>query len=327
MILVTGGAGFIGSNLVRALNARGEDDILVVDDLSDSSKIRNLRDCRFTDYLDKTELLELVRKRGIVKPAVICHQGACSDTMESDGRYMMEVNFSYSKALLHYALESAVPFIYASSASVYGSGSVFREDPAVESALNVYAFSKLAFDRYVRRAIVQADSQVVGLRYFNVYGPGETHKGRMASVAFHFYEQYRDNQRMRLFVGSGGYADGAQERDFVWVEDAAAVNLHFMDHPDVSGIFNVGTGRSRSFNDVALAVIRTRDKTDSTLGAAVDAGKIEYTAFPEGLRERYQSYTCADIGALRGAGYTDSFLDVEEGVGEYVRRLMSDDGV
>jgi ADP-L-glycero-D-manno-heptose 6-epimerase len=325
VIIVTGGAGFIGSNLVRALNARGEDDILVVDDLSDSSKIRNLRDCRFADYLDKSELLDLVRKRGIPKPALIYHQGACSDTMESDGRYMMELNFSYSKELLDYAQEGAVPFIYASSASVYGSGRVFREDPAVESALNVYAFSKLVFDRYVRRAIVRAGSQVVGLRYFNVYGPGEQHKGRMASVALHFFEQYRDTGRMRLFVGSDGYADGAQERDFVWVEDVAAVNLHFMEHPDVSGIFNVGTGRSRSFNDVALAVIRARDGSTSTLASAVDAGKIAYVPFPDGLRDRYQSYTCADIGALRTAGYTDSFVDVAEGVGEYAGRLMSDD--
>lgn len=325
MIVVTGGAGFIGSNLVRCLNERGEDDILVVDDLSDSSKIRNLRRCRFSDYLDKAEFLELARKRRLPKPAVVYHQGACSDTMERDGHYMMDVNFSYSKELLHYSLEGSIPFIYASSASVYGSGPVFREEPSAEDALNVYAFSKLLFDRYVRQAITRTNSQVVGLRYFNVYGPGERHKGRMASVAYHFFEQYQQSGRMQLFVGSGEYSNGEQERDFVWVGDVVAVNLYFMEHPDVSGIFNVGSGGSRSFNDVALAVIKARDGTECTLARAVDAGKIVYIPFPDGLRERYQSYTRADIGALRGAGYADSFLDVEDGVREYVNTLMIDD--
>jgi ADP-L-glycero-D-manno-heptose 6-epimerase len=327
MIVVTGGAGFIGSDLVRSLNERGLDELVVVDDLSDSSKIRNLRDCRVADYLDKSEFLRAAREGIFPKPEAILHQGACSDTMESDGRYMMEVNYAYSKALLHYSIEREIPFIYASSASVYGAGSTFVEAAANESALNVYAFSKLLFDRYVRRIMTKASSQIVGLRYFNVYGPGERHKGRMASVAHHFNEQYRRDGQVRLFVGSGGYGDGAQERDFVWVGDVAAVNLHFMDHPDVSGVFNVGTGRSRSFNDVALAVINARDASGLTLEQALAAGKITYIPFPEGLRDKYQSYTCADIAALRNAGYTGSFVDVEEGVLEYVRHLTADDGV
>lgn len=327
MIVVTGGAGFIGSNLVRALNGRGEDDIVVVDDLSDSSKIHNLRDCRIADYLDKDEYLELVESGRAVKPAVIFHQGACSDTMEADGRFMMDANYRYSRVLLHYSIEHGFPFIYASSASVYGSGRTFIEEPSSESALNVYAFSKLMFDRYVRRHMSDAPRQVVGLRYFNVYGPGESHKGRMASVAYHFGRQYRDDGQIRLFVGSGGYGDGEQERDFVRVEDAAAVNLHFMDHPDVSGLFNVGTGRSRSFNEVALAVINARETRPYTLAGAREAGKISYIPFPDGLREKYQSYTCADLSALRSAGYSEEFVDVEDGVGDYVRRVLGDDGV
>jgi len=327
MIVVTGGAGFIGSNVVRSLNERGRDDLVVVDDLSDSSKIRNLGDCRVADYLDKSEFLQTVREGGFPKPEVILHQGACSDTMERDGRYMMEVNYAYSKVLLHHCVEREIPFIYASSASVYGAGATFVEAAANESALNVYAFSKLLFDRYARQFMTKASSQIVGLRYFNVYGPREGHKGRMASVACHFNEQYRRDGQVRLFVGSDGYGDGAQERDFVWVGDVAAVNLHFMDHPDVSGVFNVGTGRSRSFNDVALAVINARDASRLTLEQALAAGKIIYIPFPEGLREKYQSYTCADIAALRDAGYTASFLDVEEGVLEYLEQLTADDGV
>jgi ADP-L-glycero-D-manno-heptose 6-epimerase len=325
VIVVTGGAGFIGSNLVRSLNDRGEDDIVVVDDLSNSVKIRNLRDCRFADYVDMDDFQ--AEKHGLDGPRAVFHQGACSNTMEPDGRYMMKVNYDYSKDLMHYCLERDVPFIYASSASVYGAGTVFAEHPSNESALNVYAFSKLLFDRYARRFIPGAASQIVGLRYFNVYGPGESHKSGMASVAWHFSSQYRDRGQVRLFEGSAGYGNGEQERDFVWVKDVADVNLHFLDHPDVSGVFNVGTGVSRSFNDVALAVINAHEDADFTLAQALDAGKVEYIPFPEGLREKYQSYTRADTGALRSAGYDAPFLDVEEGVGEYISRLMADDGV
>ncbi len=324
MIVVTGGAGFIGSNLVRALNQRGEDDVLVVDDLSDSAKIRNLQGCRFADYLDKDEFLEQVQKRRLTRPDAALHQGACSDTMEHDGRFMMQTNYACSRALLHYCLEEAIPFIYASSASVYGAGRRFAEDPANEDALNVYAFSKLHFDNYVRRHMAGAGSQIVGLRYFNVYGPGEEHKGRMASVAYHFHNQLRDTGQVRLFVGSDGYADGAQERDFVWVGDVADVNLHFLDHPDVSGLFNVGTGTSRSFNDMALAVLNAGRDAPVTLAGALEAGRITYIPFPDGLRDKYQSYTCADLGTLRHAGYEQSFTSLEQGVSEYIKHLTGD---
>jgi len=322
VIVVTGGAGFIGSSLVRALNARGEDDILVVDDLSNAAKIDNLQGCRFADYLDKQELLDRVHDRALARPDAVLHQGACSDTMEQDGRFMMETNYAYSKSLLHYCLAGRIPFIYASSASVYGAGRIFSERPANERALNVYALSKLQLDHYVRRHLAAAASQVVGLRYFNVYGPGEAHKAAMASVAFHFHNQYRACGRVRLFEGSGGYGDGAQERDFVWVGDVAAVNLHFLDHPDVSGIFNVGTGASRSFNDMALAVINAHEPAPLTLSDALADGKIEYIPFPDGLRDRYQSYTRADLTTLRGAGYGAEFKTIEEGVSEYIKYLI-----
>jgi len=324
VIVVTGGAGFIGSNLVRGLNERGEDDILVVDDLTDSAKIGNLSGCRFADYLDKDDFLARVEQRELPAPRIIFHQGACSDTMEADGKYMMRVNYEYSKALLHYAMDKGIPFIYASSASVYGAGPVFTEHPANEDALNAYAFSKLQFDRYVRRVLPEAASQIVGLRYFNVYGPREAHKGRMASVARLFYHQYRSDGRIRLFLGSGGYGDGEQERDFVWVGDTVAVNLHFMDHPDVSGLFNVGTGTSRPFNDVALAVINASETAPVSLERARDDAKITYIPFPEGLRDKYQSYTRADIDALRNAGYEQPFTSIEEGIGEYTKHLTGD---
>lgn len=322
MIVVTGGAGFIGSYLIHRLNQEGFEDILVVDDLTDSEKVLNIRSSRIADYMDKDEFLAYVKEGRISRPEVIFHQGACSNTMETDGKYMMSVNYSYSKSLLDYALKERVPFIYASSASVYGEGRLFTENPENEAALNVYAYSKLQFDNYVRRWMDRGvASQIIGLRYFNVYGPGESHKGNMASVVYHFYNQYNETGRVRLFEGSGGYDSGEQERDFVWVGDIADVNLFFMQHNDLSGIFNVGTGTSRTFNDVALSIINTIEEQALTLGQAVSAGKVSYIPFPENLVGKYQSYTCGDIRELKKA-YTDStFLSVEEGVKEYVKWL------
>ena len=322
-MIVTGGAGFIGANLVKALNARGETDVVVVDNLERADKFANLADCEIADYLDKRRFLELVADgRYDRKVDAVLHQGACSDTMETDGRYMMENNYRYSLALLDWCQARGVPFLYASSASVYGAGTVFRESREHERPLNVYGYSKFLFDQVVRRRLASAKSQVAGFRYFNVYGPRESHKGRMASVAFHFFNQYRAEGRVRLFEGSDGYAAGEQVRDFVSVDDVVKVNLHFLDHPALCGVFNVGTGRGETFNAVAAATInavrRGRGEAALPLAELRAAGAIEYIPFPPQLVGKYQSYTQADVGALRKAGYTAPFLAVDEGVGRYV---------
>ncbi len=325
MIVVTGGAGFIGSNIVRGLNARGLDNVLVVDDLSDGSKIRNIESCQIEEYMDKDEFLERVNKGAeFGGPSAIYHQGACSDTMENDGRYIMETNYEYSKSLFRYCGEHNIPFIYASSASVYGGGDTFREGHQYEQALNAYAYSKLLFDRYVRKHRDLSQSQVVGLRYFNVYGKGEEHKGRMASVAYHFFNQYHDQGFVNLFAGSGGYADGEQLRDFVWVDDVVDVNLHFLEHPEDGGIFNVGTGSAQSFNDVAATVLNTLEDQSKTTAQWVAENKIRYIPFPDALVGKYQSYTQADLTELTMTGdYKKNFASVEEGVKAYIEELQT----
>lgn len=317
MIVVTGGCGFIGSNLVYGLNARGVDDIIVVDDLSDGDKFVNILDCKIADYRDYRLFREELEDGRYKEMNAVFHQGACSDTMQTDGQYMLSVNYDYSKSLLHHCMDNNIPFIYASSASVYGSGGTFKEEPKNEGALNVYAYSKLLFDRYVR-AISEFDSQVVGLRYFNVYGPREQHKGRMASVAFHFYNQMMEYNCVKLFKGSGGYEDGEQRRDFIWVGDVVDVNLFFLDNPDVSGLFNVGTGRAQSFNDMAQAVISSSSAGERELSELVRSGTIQYIPFPEKLVDKYQSYTQADISALRSVGYDKEFTPLASGVRQYV---------
>ena len=327
-VIVTGAAGFIGSNIVQALNARGETDVIAVDNLERADKVANLADCEIADYLDKRDFLERVTAgRFDAKVAAVLHQGACSDTMETDGRYMMENNYRYSLALLDWCQARRVPFIYASSASVYGAGRVFREDREHERPLNVYGYSKFLFDQVVRRRLADAKSQVAGFRYFNVYGPREAHKGRMASVAFHFFNQYRAEGRVRLFEGSAGYGPGEQVRDFVSVEDVVKVNLHFLDHPRLSGVFNVGTGRGETFNEVARATVNavraSAGERPLTLDQLRAAGAIEYIPFPAQLLGKYQSYTQADIAALREAGYAAPFLGVEEGVGRYVSARLA----
>ncbi len=326
--VVTGAAGFIGSNLVKALNERGENNIIAVDNLKNADKFRNLTDCDIADYMGKEEFLDYLGRGyfdGLLK--AMLHQGACSDTMESDGRYMMQNNYRYSLQLLDYCQKEEVPFLYASSASVYGAGPVFKESRAHESPLNVYAYSKFLFDQVVRRRMDKRTAQIVGLRYFNVYGPREQHKGRMASVAWHFFNQYRAEGYVKLFEGCDGYENGAQLRDFVSVEDVSRVNMHFLDNPDRSGVFNLGTGRAQSFNDVAVAVINTlRAKQGEdvlTLEEIRSKQLLRYIPFPEQLKGKYQSYTQADMADLRaGGGYDAPFFDVEQGVARYVAYLL-----
>ncbi|MEH6470007.1 MAG: ADP-glyceromanno-heptose 6-epimerase [Halopseudomonas sp.] len=312
MIIVTGGAGMIGSNIVKGLNERGITDILVVDDLSDGHKFWNLQDCQIADYLDKDDFLTRI-KAGESFGAVqaVFHEGACSATTEWNGKYMMENNYEYSKVLLHYCLERQLPFLYASSAATYGKGEIFKEELACEGPINVYGYSKWQFDQYVRQVLPRhQDSQVVGFRYFNVYGPREQHKGSMASVAFHNNGQIERGEDPKLFGAYDGYDEGGQMRDFVYVGDVVKVNLWFMDNPEHTGIFNLGTGRSQSFKDVAESVIKFHGK-----------GQIEYIDFPDHLKGSYQSFTQADISQLRSVGYQEPFKTVQEGVAEYMQWL------
>jgi ADP-L-glycero-D-manno-heptose 6-epimerase len=312
MIVVTGGAGFIGSNIVKGLNKRGIKDILVVDDLTDGTKFSHLVDLEILDYMDKDEFLLRVQKRDSFGHDIqaIFHEGACSTTTEWNGRFMMQNNYEYSKELLHYCLDRGVQFLYASSAATYGDGKIFKEELAYEKPLNVYGYSKFLFDQYVRRILPTAKTQITGFRYFNVYGPNEQHKGSMASVAFHLHNQLPKTGIVKLFEGCDGYGNGEQRRDFVYVDDVVNVNLWFMDHPQTSGIYNVGTGASQSFKDVANAVIAWHGK-----------GEIEYIPFPDHLKGRYQSFTEADITLLKQAGYTTPFKTVEQGVKAYLDAL------
>ena len=312
MIVVTGSNGFIGSNLIRNLNSLGISDILAVDNHNNEELKKNVKDCQIKEQLDIKDFLESIKK-GEIKPSdlkTIFHQGACSDTMEWDAEYVFEVNLLYSKELLNLCLNNSIPLIYASSASVYGSGTKFKEKLENESPINLYAYSKYLFDQNVRRHLGKNKSQIVGLRYFNVYGPNEAHKGRMASVAYHLHQQLKTSEQINLFKGSDGFEDGEQRRDFIHVDDVVNVNVWFMNNPNVSGIFNVGTGKSQTFNEVAKAVIKWNKK-----------GHINYIDFPEKLKDAYQSFTEADIEALRKAGYTEDFLDVNAGVKKYLDAL------
>ena len=327
-IVVTGAAGFIGSNIVKALNARGERDIIAVDDLSQADKFQNLVDCEIADYVDKDEFLARLANGDFDDDiAALFHQGACADTMATDGRYMLRNNYRYSVTLLEHCQDNDIPFLYASSASVYGSGTAFREDRENEAPLNVYGYSKCLFDRYVRRLLRDRTAQVVGFRYFNVYGPREAHKGRMASVAYHFADEYLRDGRVRLFEASGGYADGEQRRDFIHVDDVVAANLDFLDHDERSGIFNLGTGTAATFNAVAQATVNACRRADGlspqSLAELVADGTISYVPIPEALGGKYQSFTQADVSALRAAGHAARMLTVEEGVPRYVESLIS----
>lgn len=325
-IIVTGAAGFIGANNVKALNERGERDILAVDHLAQADKFHNLVDCDIADYLDKHDFLDAVRRQTLPTVDVVFHQGACSDTMETDGRYMIENNYRFSIELFRWCQERKVPLIYASSAAVYGGGRIFVEDRVHERPLNIYGYSKLLFDAVVRRQLSNLAAPVVGLRYFNVYGPRESHKGRMASVAFHGFNQFREHGCIKLFEASHGYADGEQRRDFVYVDDVVNVNLHFWQRP-ISGIYNVGTGRAQSFNDVAVAVINTLRAVNGNsaldLEQLVSAAAIEYIRIPDALIAKYQAYTQADLTQLRAAGCDIEFQSVEQGTAKYVELLIA----
>ena len=311
MYIVTGGAGFIGSNIIKALNERDISDILLVDDLTDGKKCINLADLNIADYMDMYDFLDALKHKTLdIDVDAIFHEGACSATTEWNGKYVMDVNYQYSKAVLDYCLEHKVPFSYASSASVYGAGPIFKEERSHEKPLNMYAFSKFQFDQYIRNILPQAESQIVGFRYFNVYGPREQHKGSMASVAFHLRNQVLAGENPKLFGAYDGYEAGGQSRDFIYVEDLVKTKLWFLDNPEQSGIYNLGTGQAEPFKTIATTVISHYNK-----------GEIEYIDFPEHLKGAYQSFTQADISLLRNAGYQGSFRDLATGVKDYMTWL------
>jgi len=325
--VVTGAAGFIGSNIVKALNERGVTRIIAVDNLTRADKFRNLVDCEIADYLDKHDFIERIQAGHFDGEIdAIFHEGACSDTMETDGRYMMENNYRFSLILLDWCQDQDVQFLYASSAATYGATDTFREERQYEGPLNVYGYSKFLFDQVVRQRLAgEPSAQIVGFRYFNVYGPRETHKGRMASVAFHHFNQFRAEGKVKLFEASHGYGNGEQKRDFVFVADVARVNLFFLDHPQKSGIFNLGSGRAQSFNDVAVATVNgcraLRGEGALDLEQLRAQGLLEYVPFPEALKGKYQAFTQGDLGKLRAAGYEAPMATVEEGVSQYVQWL------
>lgn len=326
MYIVTGGAGFIGSNLVHELNRCGIGDILVVDNLADARKLVNLHGARFVDYMDKCEFRRALAAKSLGIPHVdaIFHQGACSNTLIDDGAYMMDNNFTCSKEILAYAIEQGAPLVYASTAAVCGLSGPGHFAPTLENEkpLNVYGFSKLAFDHYVRHRIKEQSLPitVVGLRYFNVYGPREAHKGRMASVIYHFSKQMIEGGKVRLFEGSGGYGNGEQRRDFVFVRDLALLNLYFAQvgpwtprggKPAKTwrAVVNAGSGRARTFNEVVRALMQVYGEA-----------KIEYIPFPADLSKRYQHFTEADLAGLRETGCDVTFRPLEEGVRETVEQ-------
>lgn len=327
MIVVTGAAGFVGSNLVRGLNAIGYHRILAVDNLTHGDKFVNLVGCQISDYLHKDDFRARMAQGKLPIASAVFHQGACSDTTERDGRYMMDNNYRVTLEIFEWAQAQRIPFIYASSAAVYGAGPVYREAVAHEAPLNVYGYSKYLFDQVLRSRLATLTAQVVGLRYFNVYGPHEQHKGRMASVAFHNMNQFIEQGHVRLFGGWDGYPDGGQQRDFISVDDVVAVNLHFLQTPGVSGVFNCGTGKAQPFNDIATTVVNTlrhaRGESMMSLDDLVQEGLIRYTPFPDDLKGRYQSFTQADTTALRAAGFKQPFKDVQTGVADYVRQQLS----
>ena len=334
-VVVTGAAGFIGSNIIKGLNARGIADIIAVDDLTQGDKFLNLVDLSIADYVDAKVFYEKFAAGSYGKVEAVFHEGACSDTMEQNGQYMMDNNYRVSCDLFAACQAQGTRLLYASSAATYGGSDTFIETPAYEHPLNVYGYSKLLFDQRLRHVLgtkfENTKSQVVGFRYFNVYGNREQHKGRMASVAFHQYHQFKEHGHVKLFGEYGGYAPGMQQRDFVYIEDVVAVNLWFYDNPTVSGLFNLGTGRAQPFNDIALSVVNTLHRLKSqtsnyevqTLEQLVGKQLIQYIPFPAALVGKYQCHTQADLTALRATGCDHVFADVSQGVSTYIQQLAS----
>ena len=315
--IVTGGAGLIGSNVVRELNRRGEENILVVDHLNHPGKEANLRRLRHADYLDREAFREAVRAGRIAPPKAIFHLGACSSTTETNQAYLDDNNTGCTRELCEWALSCGARFVYASSAATYGGGELGYDDAddAVTrrlQPLNLYGWSKQKFDLWAMDT--GAMGRIAGLKFFNVFGPGEEHKGAMRSVVHKAYGQILRTGRLQLFKSHRpDYADGCQDRDFVYVKDAARVMLFFLDHPEANGLFNCGTGRARTWRDLARAIFRAMDREPS----------IEFIDMPETLRDKYQYHTQAATAKLRAAGCEPASTPLEDAVDDYVRGYLS----
>ena len=319
MIIVTGGAGFIGSALIAALNKRQITDILVVDELGTDRKWKNLRNLSFTDYVEKDDFLEMVIEDKLDSSIdAVFHLGACSDTTETNASYLIKNNYEYSKLLAQWATADNIRFIYASSAATYGDGSAgFSDDQEkieILRPLNMYGYSKHLFDLWARRAGLL--KKIVGLKYFNVFGPNEYHKADMRSFCIKAFEQITSTGKVRLFKSyKPEYADGEQKRDFIYVKDAVDMTLFFYDNPQLSGLFNIGTGKARTWNDLVKAVF-------AAMGKELN---IEYIEMPESIRNQYQYFTEADITKLQKAGYKKEITPLEDAIKDYVQSYLQTD--
>lgn len=317
MIIVTGGAGFIGSCVVRTLNDAGRDDIIIIDNIAETDKWMNMRNKHFIKYVHKSEFLEELPTYKNVE--AIIHMGAQSATTERNFDYLWNNNFEYTKALWNYCAEKQISFIYASSAATYGDGSLgFDDQMDIDELrpLNGYGYSKQLFDQWVKHQAKVFPKQHVGLKFFNVYGPNEYFKGSMASMVFHGFNQIKADGEIRLFKSCNPqYEDGGQLRDFVYVKDICSVIMFMLKNPHISGLFNVGTGKAQSFRELAEATFRA-------LGLEPN---IKYIDMPEKLRGKYQYYTQAEMDKLYKLGYPRRFMDVEHGVADYVLNHLAKD--
>ncbi len=317
MIIVTGGAGFIGSALIAGLNRRQINDILVVDELGNDDKWKNLRNLSFADYVEKDDFLKLITQNSKLKTQIedVFHLGACSSTTETNASYLIKNNYEYSKILAQWAADNKIRFIYASSAATYGDGSNGFSDneEKIEKLrpLNMYGYSKHLFDLWARRTGLL--KKIVGLKYFNVFGPNEYHKGDMRSFVLKAFEQINATGKVRLFKSyKSEYADGEQLRDFLYVKDAVDMTLFFLDNPKTAGLFNIGSGKARSWNDLVKAVFAAVAKKPS----------IEYIDMPESIRNQYQYFTQADISKLRKTGYKKQINSLEDAIKDCVQNYL-----
>lgn len=315
MIVVTGGAGFIGSCIVRTLNENGINDIVIVDNIASTDKWKNIRNKKFITYYNKGEFLQILPKIDGVE--AIIHMGAQSSTTEMNFDYLWNNNVEYTKKLWNYCAEKNISFIYASSAATYGSGTNGFDDKGNIDELiplNGYGYSKQVFDQWVKHHATNAPKQYVGLKFFNVYGPNEYYKGSMASMVFHGFRQIISDGEIRLFKSCNtNYKDGFQLRDFVYVKDICSVIYWLLEHPNINGLYNVGTGQAQSFYELAIATFNALDMVPN----------IRFVDMPEHLREKYQYFTQAEMSKLQMIGYTNKFMDVNDGVTDYVQNYLS----